>query len=534
MNKKIIVLLIFFFFLYSNFGNASRMILSTKTEKQIRLIEDSTIASSVYFDDPFEDWNKTYGRYGYGCSIQQVNGNGYIITGMASQDIFLKRIDNEGNEIWNKEFGGNGLDMGFCVQQTIDNGFIIFGTTGSFGAGETDVWLIKTDTNGNMQWNKTFGGANLDQGNSGQQTNDGGYVIIGITKSFVSEKNDYWIIKTDVDGNEIWNVTVGGIGWDVGLDIQQTNDGGFILTGIKDVSPTGSHQVDVGLEKIDSNGNLEWEKTFGSVSRRQDQGFSVKQATDGGYIVTGVIDADSDSVENGDLWIIKTDNKGNKQWDKIYAGSNSDVGKSVYQTSDGGYIVLGMTDSYGAGKYDLILLRLDANGNQIWEKTFGGEKDDTIFFGPKSIIQTSDNGFIVIGSTESYKHSPTIGPAIWVIKIKAFENQRPNKPTSRYDENVKELIVTATDPDGNKIKYGVSWNNNENIDYWTDFYDSGEEVNINCKNRLGLVGIIAKDEYGGISEMISAKSLIKVNSFILIVAKYLFRNVKELFEIGFC
>jgi len=507
MKKKIIGILVCTLLIICTYCNASNIKKLNTNERKLFFNDDLNFTRFLSFNDPNEEWNKTYGKNGYCCSVDEINDEGYIITGVQGRDIFLTKLDENGNELWTKKFGGDRQDLGFCVQHTSDNGFVIIGVTNSFDVGDGDVWLIKTDEYGNMMWNRTFGGEKLDEGHSGQETIDGGYVILGVTKSYVEERNDYWLIKTDEDGIEMWNTTIGGIGWDVGISVQQTNDEGYILTGIRDVSSDGSHQVDVGLEKIDANGNIEWEKTFGSIYKRQDEGISVRQTNDGGYIVTGVIDADQDSIEGGDLWLIKTDSEGNKQWEKTFGGSGSDVGMSVWQTNDDGYIVLGMTDSFGAGGYDILLLRIDSNGYELWDMTYGGNKDDIIFFGPNSVQQTKDGGYIAVGATESYKNTPSIGPVPWVIRISAFENQRPDKPTitGHTSGNAREKYTyyfSTIDKDNDQIYYLVDWGDNSNSGPLGP-YSSSETIEAshiwNIKGNYE-VKVQAKDEHGGESD----------------------------------
>ena len=371
--------------------------------------------NSVFMHTPPDEWNITLGTYGYCSSVCQTNDNGYIVTGFSSGDIFLVKLTSFGELLWEKRFGGKGTDRGMCVQPTSDDGYILTGFTQSFGAGEDDVWLIKTDYEGKEEWNATFGGRKLDYGWCCEQTLDGGYIVLGSTKSFVEEKNDYWLLKTDPLGREEWNYTYGGIGWDLGKAVQQTRDGGYIVTGLTDVSPDGSHQVDVGLIKIDSEGHQLWHKTYGD-SIMQDGGLSVRQTAEGGYIIVGSTGTYPDSSVGGDIWLIKTDADGDVEWDTVFGGFQSEVGHSVWETNDGGYIVLGETDSFGSGKTDLVVLKTDSQGNEVWHLLFGGSRDDTVWGqGCRSIQQTSDGGYIAVGSTESQGGS--LGPKPWIIKL---------------------------------------------------------------------------------------------------------------------
>jgi outer membrane protein assembly factor BamB len=413
-------------------------------------------------------WIKIFETYGgEGRSVQQTTDGGYIIAGSAVpsnyDDFLLIKTDNNGNESWNKTFHeGVGADFGESVQQTTDGGYIITGDSSGF------VGLIKTDNNGNEIWNKTFGGTSGEQGWSVQQTIDGGYIIIGCTESFGAGSLDFWLIKTDSNGKEMWNKTFGGKNWDWGFSVRQTTDGGYIITG--DTYSFGAGGSDVWLIKTDNNGNEIWNKTFGGILN--DWGYSVQQATDGGYIITGV--TYSFGAGLGDVWLLKTDSRGNKVWDKTFGGTNWDQGWSVQQTTDGGYIITGDTYSFGAGTRDAWLIKTDNNGNEIWNKTFGGTKDDA----GRSVQQTIDGGYIITGWTESFGRGHA-----WFIKTdeNGFVTNPPNTPTVRGNINGKirnsyTYTIQTTDPDQDKVKYFIDWGDNTNTS--TVFYKSGEAINV--------------------------------------------------------
>jgi len=327
-----------------------------------------------------EVWSKTFGGrdWDWGYSVQQTSDGGYIIAGVRSfgapnTDVYLIKTDENGNEVWSKTFGGRGRDWGHSVQQTSDGGYIIAGGTRSVPINDTDVYLIKTDENGNEVWSKTFGGRGCDWSYSVQQTSDGGYIITGFTKTgsfFADGDSDVYLIKTDENGNEVWSKTFGGRDWDIALSVQQTSDGGYIITGC--TKSFGAGDYDVYLIKTDENGNEVWSKTFGG--RDRDRGTSVQQTSDGGYIIVGY--TCSFGTGDSDVYLIKTDENGNLVWSRTFGGPYDDYGYSVQQTSDGGYIIVGATSSK-VGYYYVYLIKTDENGYEVWSKTFGGLSADT-------------------------------------------------------------------------------------------------------------------------------------------------------------
>jgi ribosomal protein S11 len=344
---------------------------------------------------------KTYGGTDFdrAYSVQQTSDGGYVVAGetyslysfgASYNDIFLIKTDASGNIQWAKTYGGTYWDVAFSVQQTSDGGYIVAGYTASFGAGG-DILLIKTDASGNIQWAKTYGGTGYDEAYSVQQTSDGGYIVAGKTDSFGAGWSDFFLIKTGASGNIQWAKTYGGTYWDVAFSVQQTSDGGYIVAGYTASFGAGG---DILLIKTDANGNIQWAKTYGGTD--YDWASSVQQTSDGGYIVAG--HTTSLGAGYDDAFLVKTDASGNIIWAKTYGGTGDDKARSVQQTSDGGYIVAGYTASFGAGYYDIFLIKTDASGNIQWAKTYGGTDYDWA----SSVQQTSDGGYIVAGYTASF------------------------------------------------------------------------------------------------------------------------------------
>jgi hypothetical protein len=364
----------------------------------ILLLLEQTLAGG-----PPIQWQKTFGgsEWDEGHSVQQTSDGGYIITGFSGAyiynpiqggDVCLLKTDPNGNSDWQQTFGGGDDEYGCSVQQTSDGGYIIAGWTSSFGSGNCDFYLIKTEPNGNEKWQKTFGGSEHDRGYSVKQTTDCGYIITGYTQSYGAGSTDVYLIKTDPNGDSQWQKTFGGSGIDWGWSVQQTFDGGYIIAGETD--SYGAGELDVYLIKTDPNGDKKWQKTFGGSDH--DWGKSVQQTTDGGYIITGYTWSFGAGLY--DVYLIKTDPNGNSQWQKTFGGSDHEIGYSVLQTSDGGFIIAGGKGGVYGPPGDVYLVKTDPNGNSRWQKTLGGSSNEH----GRSIQQTFDGGYIITGFTHSY------------------------------------------------------------------------------------------------------------------------------------
>jgi len=314
-------------------------------------------------------WSESFSEGNYsitGYFVQQTNDSGFIIVGSTTKnyDILLLKISSSGTLQWSKSFGGTSEENAFCVRQTSDGGFIIAGKTFSFGAGGYDVYLIKTTSDGTLQWTKTFGGVNWEKGLCVRQTNDGGYIVAGDTESFGAGRNDVYLVKTDSFGNLLWTKTFGGTNIDYGNSIEQTTDGGYIIIGM--TASFGAGSEDVYLIKTDSNGTLQWTKTFGGTE--DEWGYSIQQTNDKGYIITGY--TSSFGAGNTDVYLIKTDSVGSLQWSKTFGGTQGENGYCVAQTQDGGFIISAFTtSSFALYTSDIYLIKTDSKGNSGCNET---------------------------------------------------------------------------------------------------------------------------------------------------------------------
>ena len=347
-----------------------------------------------------------------------------------------------------KTFGGSNNESAKSITKTSDGGYAILGYTQSLDGDvinktntSYDYWLLKFDQNHNLQWQKTYGGSRDDRGNEVIQTTDGGYAILGYSQSNdgdVSENfgfSDYWVSKLDASGNILWEKSLGYAGTDTGISIKETNDLGFLLTGVLDVTASGGNGNskntkinhaggDYWVIKLNMAGDKQWSKYYGGTFT--DTPYDVIETEDNGYIIVGSSDsADVDiSSSQGtyDFWVIKINSTGTMVWEKSFGGSEIDEAFSIIKSSDGNYVIVGDTRSndknvsHNNGASDLWIIKISPSGNLLWEKTFGG----TSFDAGRSISNTSDNGFLISGSSRSMDGDLTTNQGqndVWVIKI---------------------------------------------------------------------------------------------------------------------
>jgi len=346
-------------------------------------------------------------------SVEQAADGGYILGGYTSSfgagwyDFWLVRMNAEGYPVFDRTFGGFSADYCFCAQQTADGGYMLAGCTYSFTGqpGYSDFWLVRMDADGDSLWSRTFGGPLLEACNSAQQTSDGGYILAGYTASFGSGSSDFWLVKTNANGDSLWSRTFGGSEWEGCNCVQQTVDGGYVLAG--NTYSFSAGWSDFWLVRVSGAGDSLWSRTFGGA--QEDRCCSVQQTADGGYILAGM--TASFGEPSGDFWLVKTNADGDSLWSRTFGGSTWEECYCVQQTADGGYILAGYTNSFGAGDSDFYLVKTDAEGGSLWSRTFGGSESDVCL----SVQQTTDGAYILAGCTESFGASGCDG---WLVKTK--------------------------------------------------------------------------------------------------------------------
>jgi len=333
-----------------------------------------------------------------GNSLIQTSDGGYAIAGetysfgAGESHVYVVKLDAKGNLQWTKTIYGLNYEAGKSLTQTSDGGYAIAGYTSLIFEGGGDVYLVKLDAHGNLQWTKTIGGPHHEEGTSLIQTSDGGYAIAGTTESFGAGDKDVYVVKLDANGKLQWTKTIGGGDTDRGTSLIQTSDGGYAIAG--ETYSFGAGWADVYVVKLDAKGNLQWTKTIGGGDR--DGGHSLIQTSDGGYAIAGY--TYSFGAGESDVYVVKLDAYGNLQWTRTIGGPKDDWGTFLIRTSDGGYAIAGYTISFGAGEWDVYVVKLDANGNLQWTTTIGGPEHDRGY----SLIQTSDGGYAIAGSTNSF------------------------------------------------------------------------------------------------------------------------------------
>ncbi|UCE12478.1 MAG: hypothetical protein JSV04_09810 [Candidatus Heimdallarchaeota archaeon] len=373
-------------------------------------------------------------------TLIQTHDGGYALAGITwsygtGGDMWLIRTDSDGTPLWNHTFGGQKKDFAFALIQTRDGGFGLAGATYSFGVGKSDIWLIKLDNEGSIQWEKTLGGAGDEVASTLLETDDGDFVLTGYTSSYGAGNTDIWLLKTDSKGNLLYSQTFGGTKDDVATAMIQTHDGEFILTG--STSSFGMGNKDVWLLKADKFGSLVWSHTFGGVGR--DQAQALVQSSDG-YAIAGETRLFSENYR--DFWLIKTDFEGNSQWTKTYGGTEREGAETLIHTEDGGYLLVGYsTTNNNTGYSDILIVKTDASGNEEWEERLGGDYHDVA----SAALETND-GYVLAGITNAPKFLPYYsGGDIWLVKTDK-NGQDTFKNGDEFNNTIISVVLVTFTP----------------------------------------------------------------------------------------
>lgn len=357
---------------------------------------------------------------------------------------FIGEID------WVKNFGGTGEDTAQSVINTLDGGYAVLGFSNSSdgdlsykGTNVNDFWLIKLDAEGNVEWNKTYGGSKDDRGQSIIQTKDGGFALTGYAMSNDGDGSinngfhDNWVIKLDAQGTILWEKSFGFSGHDHSYDIIETTDGGLFFSGFLDItsaiadgysekgtSSLTAHGVgEFWGTKLDANGNMLWRKYFGGTNN--DRSHAVVQSEDGGFVLSGFTESEDFDINASrgsyDFWVIKIDLNGELLWERSFGGSGIEISYDMTKTTDNGYVIVGNTFSLDKdvsknhGESDVWMIKIDDTGTLVWEQNFGGPAFDAA----QSVSLSTDGGFIISGNSKSIAIDVNANAGendIWLIK----------------------------------------------------------------------------------------------------------------------
>ena len=367
------------------------------------------LSSSILYSQ--STFQKTYGgpQEEEGYAVVQTDDGGFIIAastrsfGAGNYDFYIIRTNQDGDTLWTKTFGGSGYDEAQDIIKTDDAHYLIAGYSTSFGVGEGDIYLIKIDINGDTSWTKTIGTTENDHIKKIKKAADGGFIICGDIETYGQYK--YYIIKTNSYGDTLWTKA-----YDYGTaySIDQTTDGGYIVI-VLPYSTTQS-RYDFQLVKTNEVGEVTWIKYFGGPD--VEVGYAVEQTTDGGYILAGR----TDSYGNGgsDFYLLKTNSTGDSLWAKTYGGESTERAFTACQTSDGGYIIGGYTSSFNVEYFDFYIVKTDENGDTLWTRTYGGNWQEEIY----DIEETMDGGYAAVGYT--YSFGAGNNPNIYLVKTNSY------------------------------------------------------------------------------------------------------------------
>jgi Secretion system C-terminal sorting domain len=433
---------------------------------------------------PSIEWQKSLGGSGVdkAASIQQTSDGGYIIAGMANSndgditgnhgagDFWIVKLSNSGSIEWQESIGGSKGENANIIQQTNDGGYIVAGDSYSNDGdvssnnGKSDYWVVKLSKFGAITWQKSLGGSSFEWLQSVLQTVDGGYIVAGITKSNDGDvsgnhgNEDVWIVKLNNNGVIEWQKCYGGKGNDKAFSIQSTKDGGYIIGGgsnSKDGDVTGHHGnnsfLDYWVIKLTSQGAITWQKSLGGTL--DDLAFSIQQTTDGGFIVAGNSKSNDSDVSGNhgyfDYWIVKLTDTGAISWQHALGGTGFDIATSIQQTSEGGFIVSGYSNSIDGdvignqGNNDYWVVKLNNNGVIEWQKCLGGTDEDWA----NSVQQTLDGGYILAGWSKSINGDVTGNHGdydYWVVKISSlvgFENDQVETKINVYPNPFNNQLI---------------------------------------------------------------------------------------------
>jgi hypothetical protein len=343
-------------------------------------------------------FERTYGGTGWeeAYCVQETRDGGIILAGATSsfgagtQDVYVVKTDAFGDTLWTHTYGTSFSDIARCIRQTADDGYIVAGNT-SGGATGLDFFLVRTDAGGNEIWRNTFDAGLDETAYCVEPVSDGGFILVGKTQlSFPGlESGDMFVVKTNAAGDSAWSSVMGGDGVEEARAVEETPDGGFLVAGT--TGSWGAGSLDFYLVRTDSLGGVLWARTYGGPLA--ESAYGMCPTFDGGHVLAGSRRNGSDSF----FHLVRLDASADTLWTRTDAGDSTDVAYAVSPTRDGGFVATGST-SNGPGGLDFCQLRTNAHGDRLWRRTYGGANWDVAFDG----AQTQDGGYVLGGYSRSF------------------------------------------------------------------------------------------------------------------------------------
>jgi hypothetical protein len=349
-------------------------------------------------------WTKTFGGADWdnAASVHQTDDGGYILAGFTEslgngpRDLWLVKTNDMGDTLWTRTYGGSNQENGYQARQTAEGGYVVVGQTNSFNSAGYDLYFLRLNAAGDTAWTKTYGGSGSDNGRDIKIVSTGGYIISG------SLGSDAWILRTNESGDTLWTTIMDQGESEVAESVCEAPDGGFVAVGA-----TGAFGVaDVYLIKVNNIGDSLWAKTFGGPG--YDWGHAILGTSEGGYIVVGT--TQTFGAGDNDIWLLRMDASGDTLWTRTIGTSETERGFSISNTADGGYIISGMTNANTSGGDDGFIIKTDSAGTVQWSKSIGGMAEEWIL----SVEQTSDSGYIACGFTASFGEG---NRDMWMLKF---------------------------------------------------------------------------------------------------------------------
>jgi hypothetical protein len=395
------------------------------------LLNTALLNAQVLFNKAFGGASEDQGR-----SVKQTLDKGYIVAcatsslGIGGNDVFLLKLDSMGMHQWSRTYGGLNAEWGYSVVQLQDSGYAVAGYTNSFGAGGYDMYLIRTDKNGDTLWTKTYGGTDWDLAYSIQATSDGGFILCGTTGSYGAGNDDVYLVKTNAMGDTLWTRTFGTTGNEEGRSVWQNTDGGYFITGSTTNSVNGG--IDIYYIRTDANGSAIWTRTLGGAL--DEESYSGMQALDGNFVMAGYTDSYSAGSDVG--YIVKTNVNGDTLWTRQYIPINQGYEGRFYSLCEAPDYTLAMTGYLlGSQGYELYFFKTDIDGIFLAATTHGNSTGDEQGY---SVRSCADGGYIIAGTTSSFGHGLH---DIYVIKTAYNGLSSPYNAVEEYEQKPSAMLV---------------------------------------------------------------------------------------------